>query len=405
MACTCDTMEFTPAEMRFCNNLTGLPDFDASSSACCSDSASSLPLQHATSSNFLSAAGACLPTKPVSTYWDADFAASVCSGKPCYDAPTREPSVEPQPRTRWADIDSDDDLDMSAGVVVDTKGSARQSWADIQSDEEKESCTQPSKQALPAKTRWADLPSDDDEYAAPIETMQKQDAPQNEAIKTQESDEKKTFANTRSDQANYLAQPARHGEAAKWNAQPDTGAQGVPAWKSQYENKKTRQQKPTRQNRKPDSLGHSQCQQRQTWDQQADAKPDRRRGRRQADNKKFQCQFTIGIKEEPKFRVVRKVLGTAGKNMKDIAEQTGAKMRMRGRGSKFLEGPEQQESKDPLMLCVSVHGQAAYDDAIQQISKLLQRIYQEYDLFCRKAGNTEPRLRVQLHEGYREGSR
>ena len=38
----------------------------------------------------------------------------------------------------------------------------------------------------------------------------------------------------------------------------------------------------------------------------------------------FICgKCVAGIEEEPKFRVVRKVLGPAGKNMKDIAEQTG----------------------------------------------------------------------------------
>merc|ERR1712184_186584 len=34
---------------------------------------------------------------------------------------------------------------------------------------------------------------------------------------------------------------------------------------------------------------------------------------------KLQCQFYIGIEEEPKFRVSRKVLGPVGKHMKSIA--------------------------------------------------------------------------------------
>merc|ERR1719253_1786147 len=54
---------------------------------------------------------------------------------------------------------------------------------------------------------------------------------------------------------------------------------------------------------------------------------------------KFQCQFVIGIEEDSKFRVVRRLIGSGGEHMKAIFEQTSAKLRLRGRGSKFMEGP------------------------------------------------------------------
>lgn len=121
--------------------------------------------------------------------------------------------------------------------------------------------------------------------------------------------------------------------------------------------------------------------------------------------KELQCQFTIGIDEEPKFRVVRRILGTAGANVKSIAESTNAKLRLRGRGSKFLEGPEQQESQDDLMLCISAQDPDGYESAKTQVTDLLQGIYNDYSKFHHKLGNKAGTLQIKLHEGYREGSR
>lgn len=131
-------------------------------------------------------------------------------------------------------------------------------------------------------------------------------------------------------------------------------------------------------------------------------------GRRQQGrnpDSKSQCQFVIGIEEEAKFRVARRILGSAGANVKAIAEQTGAKLRLRGRGSKFLEGPEQEESRDPLMLCLSVPNRSGYETARQIVWELLERVYAEYDDFLVKHHQKPLHLSPQMHEGPREGSR
>jgi hypothetical protein len=122
---------------------------------------------------------------------------------------------------------------------------------------------------------------------------------------------------------------------------------------------------------------------------------------------KHQCQFFIGIEEEPKFRVVRRIIGTAGANVKYIAEQAGpdTKLRLRGRGSKFLEGPEKQEAPEPLMLCVSAPNRAAYDTATRLVRETLERVYDEYDNFRLSTGQSALKLRVRMHEGARTGSR
>lgn len=118
---------------------------------------------------------------------------------------------------------------------------------------------------------------------------------------------------------------------------------------------------------------------------------------------KLQCQFIIGIEEDSKFQVVRRIIGWG--NMKRIAEQSGAKMRLRGRGSKFLEGPEHKESKDDLMLCVSSQDRWGFDEARRLVSELLLEIYGNYEAFCRRHGKKVPHLRIEIHDGYREGSR
>jgi len=125
---------------------------------------------------------------------------------------------------------------------------------------------------------------------------------------------------------------------------------------------------------------------------------------RQAFPVKQQCQFIIGIEEDTKFRVVRRLLGSHGAHVKAIAEKTGAKLRLRGRGSKFLEGYEQQESNDPLMLCVSVPDPAAYAETVGLIRAHLEAIYKDYSDYCAESGIAAETPRIKIHEGAREGS-
>lgn len=123
-----------------------------------------------------------------------------------------------------------------------------------------------------------------------------------------------------------------------------------------------------------------------------------------ADNK-FQCQIIIGIEEDSKFRAVRRLIGAGGINMKNINDQSGARLRLRGRGSKFLEGDEQQESTDDLMLCVTADDKAGYDIAKDMATELIEGIQNSYRSFCRARGKECPDLEMRIHEGYRPGSR
>jgi len=122
-------------------------------------------------------------------------------------------------------------------------------------------------------------------------------------------------------------------------------------------------------------------------------------------SEKYQCQIVIGIEEDNKFRVVRRMIGSGGENMKNIYVKSQAKLRLRGRGSKFLEGENQQESTDDLMLCISAQDKAGYEEAKKMASELIQGIHHSYRAFCYKSGKVCPDLEFEIHTGYRDGSR
>lgn len=262
--------------------------------------------------------------------------------------------------------------------------STRRSWADIQSEDEHEEeeqrlgNTSNGIEVQNDRPRWADIQSDDEKEAVidVVKTDVKEVKKHETKAGKQKHQGKKTWVELPSDEAD------KH------------------SWKP-------KQQKPAQPSNTGKSAEASKSYTRGAWERPAaSTKQEGKRHRQKgADNKKFQCQFIIGIEEEPKFRVVRKIVGPGGQNMKSIAEQTGAKMRLRGRGSKFLEGPEQKESSDPLMLCLSVTGRWAYETSAQQITQLLEKVYSEYRQFCHKSGKAVPYLKIQRHEGYREGSR
>ena len=90
---------------------------------------------------------------------------------------------------------------------------------------------------------------------------------------------------------------------------------------------------------------------------------------------KFTCRFDIQIDNEREFQVARRIIGPKGCHMKRIIEEAVTpqlkassdnlnellKLRLRGRGSGYKEGAEQQESAENLHLCVSAKDETAYN--------------------------------------------
>lgn len=114
---------------------------------------------------------------------------------------------------------------------------------------------------------------------------------------------------------------------------------------------------------------------------------------------KLTCRYEIQIDNDKEFQVARKIIGSKGCNMKRIIDLCNkqfksergnngeiVKLRLRGRGSGFKEGPEKLESQDPLHLCISAKSKEVYDMACHLVEELLNNIYEEYRKFCYSRG-------------------
>lgn len=333
---------------------------------------------------------------------DRDLSAS-SSGAACRSDPPEEeedrlstaaPSICEEATTRWADM-----LD------------SHKRWADlIDSDEEDLKCVPPV-QSTKAKKRWADLADESDELDGTVST-QSPDEPETEEPETGHFASTPSAGYDTGDASSW--RPKRSGKSAGKGHGASTsysqhahGSWGSMQWRPREEQVKPSYTEGHRSsNWGGDSWG--------AWNERPERTSKGKgkgKGKGKAAGKssnhsasKCQCQFIIGIEEESRFRVCRRLLGPAGQHMKDIAQGTGAKLRLRGRGSKFLEGPEQKESADPLMLCVSAPDNPSYEEAKCLISSLLEDIYTQYNDFQRSAGSKPVDLRINLHEGPRPGS-
>ena len=60
------------------------------------------------------------------------------------------------------------------------------------------------------------------------------------------------------------------------------------------------------------------------------------------------------------------------------------KLRLRGIGSGYKEGPDNRESHEPLHLCVSAKNFDVYKQACTAVETLLNKIYEDYLTFLKK---------------------
>lgn len=112
---------------------------------------------------------------------------------------------------------------------------------------------------------------------------------------------------------------------------------------------------------------------------------------------KYLCRVKVGIEEDVSFQVCRRIIGPGGENMKRIIETVGhgaVKIRLRGRGSKYLEGPEHKESNDDLMLCVSATNRRSFEKASGLVEALIGTVQKDYVAFCQARCLPVPTLNV-----------
>ncbi len=115
-----------------------------------------------------------------------------------------------------------------------------------------------------------------------------------------------------------------------------------------------------------------------------------------ANGVKFTGRFDIQIENEKDFQVARRLIGAKGCNMKRIIEVCSknaprgmqndiVKLRLRGKGSGFKEGPRQEESKEPIHLCISSKFLDKYQLACTMAHDLLTNVYEEYKRYSEKS--------------------
>ena len=107
---------------------------------------------------------------------------------------------------------------------------------------------------------------------------------------------------------------------------------------------------------------------------------------------KYTCKYEILIPNDKDFQVARRLIGSKGCNMKKILNECkqnnnlndNIKLRLRGRGSGYKEGPQNKESDEPLHLCISAKNQEEMKKACGLVDDLLSKSYDEYKKFCIK---------------------
>ena len=107
---------------------------------------------------------------------------------------------------------------------------------------------------------------------------------------------------------------------------------------------------------------------------------------------KFTCKYNILIENQKNFHIAKKIIGSKGCNMKNIisaalkdCEYTQdhktnnlIKLRLRGKGSGFKEGPENKESNETLQLCISCKSFDLYKMTCKHVDSLFEKILKSY---------------------------
>lgn len=102
------------------------------------------------------------------------------------------------------------------------------------------------------------------------------------------------------------------------------------------------------------------------------------------------CHFHLSPETVVDFKLVPKLIGKKGRNVKHIWEASGCKLRIRGYGSGHLEGPTMQEAKVALQMVLSAESMQSLDKARAMVAELLRDVSGRFAQYCKKAGVFKP---------------
>lgn len=105
-------------------------------------------------------------------------------------------------------------------------------------------------------------------------------------------------------------------------------------------------------------------------------------------NIKYVVQYIIQIENDNDFNVTNKLIGNNGIVLRKLIidnciryNDYSTKIRLRGKGSGYKEGINQEESKDPLELCLSTLNYNSYLRCCFHIENILRFIYHQFYIF------------------------
>jgi len=300
--------------------------------------------------------------------------------------------------------DSEDEQEPAVDAKLGQATKLR--WADLTSDSEAEEPSSVEALAPAARPRWADLEDSDKETSPPQASSSSA-----VAVVSSSAAAPTSFAAAVSGRDSTGKEDSREsqGLSGKW-ARAQQGSKAA-TWRDLRSNNKQLRGYKGGDSRSYNKQwwgsqgGRGNWQQGWTSSQQSWNHSHAASSGVESRSAKPQCQFFIGIAEEPAFKVTSRVLGPHGQHMKAIAEATGAKMRLRGKGSGFLESEDRRESTDELMLCVSAQDWTSYQETVSLVTELLNGVYDQYKTFCRRSGAQTTSIEIRMHEGARPGSR
>ena len=111
----------------------------------------------------------------------------------------------------------------------------------------------------------------------------------------------------------------------------------------------------------------------------------RRPNSRRASRPRLWCHIFLNRRHED-FNLVPMLIGHGGKNTKTVNEKTGAKVRIRGKGSGHLEVEGKREAPVPLMVAITSDGEDAlqFAQAVQMMTTVLDKANAQFGEFCKQ---------------------
>ena len=103
---------------------------------------------------------------------------------------------------------------------------------------------------------------------------------------------------------------------------------------------------------------------------------------------KYVSRYIVQIENEKNFPVRNMIIGNKGMQLRNILYNNcikygdqSTKIRLRGRGSGYKEGPNKEESKEPMELCISSLNLISFTNCSIEIENLLKQIYYKYYVY------------------------